>query len=92
MTTITLSKQLCSLIQNNNLSEIKNLINSNPNLVNLKCRTYNEGIITPLLLSIYKKHKDIAAYLIENGADVSCITYDQDQEQDQEREQEQEYD
>jgi len=52
--------------ENGNIEELRELLEKNPNLINLKT---SNGNITPLMIGIY--HFDVVNFLLSRGADVN---------------------
>lgn len=61
------AKNIFDIARTGTLSEVKNLFNQNPKVVN----EINQAGYSPLILASYRGNLEVAAFLINNGADIN---------------------
>ena len=65
----TFSQELFDAIKNNDLPEVKTLLESNPGLLSIRDESGN----TPLHLAVRQKETETVSYLLGKGADVNSV-------------------
>jgi len=68
--TNTSQKDIFDIARRGNISELKNILNTNHNLINKE----NNSGYTPLILASYYENNKIVSYLIKNGATIDKIS------------------
>ncbi len=69
----TFSQELFDAIKNNDLPEVKTLLETNPGLLSIRDESGN----TPLHLAVRQKQPETVSYLLGRGADVNSVNTNQ---------------